>query len=158
MFILLDIELCAFHNCLHSVWSVTAVVVALWATPLPGVTGGSSFGACCQIDGQTMHTFYIKNLWNGKPDTSNDQVKITLTGTTSSVHITQITSNNHQRQCHGCMHHWWEERRQNLSFLSFVKRLDNALLSSIEWKYRYSRKKPSENPCGMQFFLRYSWM
>jgi len=58
---------------------VTAVVVALCATPLPGATGDSPIGACCQIDGQTMHTFYIKNLWNGKPDTSNDQVKITLT-------------------------------------------------------------------------------
>ena len=28
-----------------------------------------------------------------------------------------------------------------------------SVLSSIEWKYRYSKKKPPKNPSGTQFFF-----
>ena len=35
--------------------------------------------------------------------------------------------------------------------------LEHLLLSSIEWKYRYSEKNPPKNPSGTQFFFQYYW-
>ena len=42
-------------------------------------TSGLSSEQCCVSD-PTMHTFYIKNLWNGIPDPNSEQVKLTLSG------------------------------------------------------------------------------